>query len=153
MWIDGGMGYDNLPLVKAYIEVLRQGWLSGGNSVHILAIGSGHSDHSVSFDEATKESIVQETFGQIKAYIDAPDGGMARYMSTLEQVSNLVSIADVIPNLTFQWIDWTDMPAELDKLDNVRARKVYYEKGKEDGAKIVRDNFKLSTPVVLPALG
>lgn len=121
--------------------------MNNGNSVHILAIGSGHGDQSVTFDVATKGSIVQETFDQLRAYIDAPDGGMARQMSTMEQVHDLMTMADVIPNLTFQWINWTDMPSELDKSDNVRARKVYYEKGKVDGMKIIRDNFKLPTPV------
>jgi hypothetical protein len=64
-------------------------------------------------------------------------------MSTKEQVGNLKAIADVTSNLTFQFVDWIDMPKRLDKMDNVRARFEYYEKGLEDGKTIDCKLFKV----------
>jgi predicted acylesterase/phospholipase RssA len=143
VWLDGGMGYNNLPLMQAYIEALRQGWLNQGNSVHILAIGSGHPDDSIPFEKAKKHGIIRQTIEQIMKYVDVNDGGMTREMSTKEQINNLKAIIKVTPNLTFQWINWDNMPKKFDKIDDVKARYIYYNKGLDDGTNLDIDKFKV----------
>ena len=143
IWLDGGMGYNNLPLIKAYIEILRQGWLKDGNTAHILAVGSGSPNLSVAFEKAKKRGIISQTLDQVRKFIDLPDGGMAREMSGKEQVTNLQAMLGAIPNLTFQYIDWEGMPKKLDKMDDVKDRYVYYKKGLEDGLKIDPKLFKV----------
>jgi len=142
IWLDGGIGYNNLPLMKAYIEILRQGWLKDGNTAHIFAVGSGSPDLSVSFEKARKRGIVSQTIDQVRKFIDLPDGGLAREMSTQEQVGHLRAIVDATPNLTCQFINWESMPKKLDKMDDVKDRFVYYKKGLGDGLKIDPKLFK-----------
>jgi hypothetical protein len=143
VWMDGGMGNCNLPLMNAFIEILRQGWLDNGNSCHILAIGSGRPDQSTSFDEAKKYGIIKQTVDQIRRYLDITDGGLAREMSGKDQVGNLQAMLKAIPNMTFQYIDWAGMPKKLDKMDDVKDRYVYYKKGLEDGERIDPKLFKV----------
>lgn len=143
VWMDGGMGSCNLPLMNAFIEILRQKWLDQGNTCHILAIGSGCPDESTPFDKAKRYGIIEQTIDQFRRYLDVSDGGLAREMSGKEQVTNLQAMLSAIPNLTFQYIDWEGMPKKLDKMDDVKDRYVYYKKGLEDGKKIDPTLFKV----------
>lgn len=143
VWMDGGMGTDNLPLIEAFIEALRQGWLNPSDTVNILAVGSGRSDTGLPFEKAKKPGIIAQTIDQMKAYINIREGGMARDLSTPEQMSNITAIAEKMPNLTFQGIDWVGMPKKLDKMDDVRAREIYYKKGLQEGEAIDITKFKL----------
>jgi len=141
VWMDGGMSYNNLPLIQAYIEILRQGWLNDGGTVHILGIGMGRPNNSVTFKRASKRGILKQTIDQIRKYMDISDGGLAREMATLEQVRSLEAICHCTPNLTFQWVDHV-LPKSLDKMDNVKARHVYYRMGLNSGQDIDVSKFR-----------
>lgn len=143
IFMDGGMGNENLPLIETYIECLRQGWNNNGNTVHILAIGCGRSDETVSFCDAKKANKFVQMIDDLKTYIDPSDGGLGRQMSTKQQVKNLEEIVKYSSWLTFQWIDWFGLSKNLDKMDNVGARKEYYDKGLEHGQKIDLSLFKI----------
>ncbi len=144
IWMDGGMGYNNLPLMKAYIECMRQGWHLNGNTVHILAIGSGRKDETTPFCKAKKNTILGQTADQLHAFMDVQEGGWTRAMSTMEQVNDMKAIAACNPWLTFQFVDWVSMPKELDKMDNINARFQYYQQGLKDGEKIEIGHFKIN---------
>ncbi|MBF0554422.1 MAG: patatin-like phospholipase family protein [Nitrospirae bacterium] len=143
VWLDGGMGADNLPLTEAYIETLLQGWLGVGNTANILAIGSGRKDEYVPFDQAKKSNIFSQTLDQFKSFVNITEGGLARTLSSLEQVRSMIAITKATPNLSFQFIDWPNIPDNLDKMDDVDDRMIYYKKGLEDGENIDIIPFKV----------
>ena len=142
VWMDGGMTDDNLPLIEAYVECLRQRWLTDGNTCHILAVGTGQPDTYTPFDVAKNGNIVGQTLKEFGLFSSPADGGLARVISVNEQVKTVQAIAKATPNLTLQFVDWYGQEKKYDKMDNVDARYVYYKKGLEMGDGIVQGNFK-----------
>lgn len=142
VWMDGGMTDDNLPLIEAYVECLRQGWLKDGNTCHILAIGTGQPDTYTPFDIAKSGNILGQTLKEFGLFASPTEGGLARVISVNEQVKTVQAIAGATPNLTLQFVDWFCMDKKYDKMDNTDARYVYYKKGLEIGDTIDSKLFK-----------
>jgi hypothetical protein len=136
VYLDGGTGLCNLPLVEAYCEAVAQGWLKDGHSTHILALGTGSANYDWTYNQCTKGWRVWQLLKQIFRFISIGDGGLARLQSTMYQVNVVNYLAKYTPNLTMQWVDWYPMPKKLDQMDNWKARKIYYEKGLELGQTI-----------------
>lgn len=129
VWMDGGTGFCNLPLIEAYAEAVAQGWLSDGNTTHILALGCGSRDYRSSYKECTKGGKLRESLRQIKVFMNQKNGGLARVQSTSYQVNTMGFITKNTPSLTFQWVNWFPMPKKLDVMNNWKARWDYYNKG------------------------
>ena len=139
IWVDGGVGVFNLPLIQAYAQARKNGWLDTWHKTHILAIGGGSSDGCVNYHSYTKPSIF-DSISKLKTnlgyYFNLEKGGAARSMSTQSQVDWMTYVASTYENLTFQFTNWNDMPKELDKMGNWKARWDYYDKGMELAKKI-----------------
>lgn len=135
VWLDGGCGAENLPLWEALVEAYRRGWLPA-HKTHILAIGSGRAKYWLDYEEASKGNALQRTWRAVRYFNSYSKGSLARNQSTMVQVRNVKALAEVHPNLSFQFIDWSNMPKKLDKMDNVKARYEYRNRGKLAGEDI-----------------
>lgn len=126
VWLDGGTGGDNCPLLEATYEAV--GWLSAGHDVHILSLGCGHSDQSVPFARASM--WLGRNTREVGAYADISDGGMARQQSTRARVDVVRRVADILPALTLDRVD-TTLPGDMDIMDGVRYADAYVRIGAE----------------------
>jgi hypothetical protein len=133
VYLDGGTGLCNLPLIEAYCEAVAQGWLSEGHSTHILALGSGNANYDWSYNKCTKGWKIWKLIKQIIRSFSFVNGGLAKLQSSTYQVGVVDYIAKYTPNLTLQWINWDNMPKKLDKMDDWKSGKIYYDKGLELG--------------------
>lgn len=143
LWTDGGVGIFNLPLTKAYVQARANGWLDEGHHTHILAICSGYSRYTVGFgDYMRKRTGLFKAFKGLKFFVNPGEGGGARAMCTMEQIREMKFNAKSYTGtggqgkLTFQYVQWPDMPAKLDAMDNWKARWAYYNRGSVDARSI-----------------
>lgn len=134
VWVDGGCGNQNCPLIESYIEILRQGWIN--ERVHILSLGTGQTNESTPFNKAKFYKAVRE----ILFFMQPTEGGLARVQSIGTQVELVKSECLAHPNITFQRLDILDMPKKLNKLDGSNYRYIYKRWG-EDLAKEVNYNL------------
>lgn len=141
VWADGGTGMMNLPLIEAYAEALKRGWLNDGHKTHILALGTGRVKYELPFSKF-KRSKFGNFFRELGSYMSPTNGGLARIQSTLYQVRMLKFFAQCNSNLSFQWID-TYLDKKLDAMANWKARWDYYNIGKDLSKKINIDNLRL----------
>lgn len=142
IWLDGGCGIENLPLWQGYIEAVRRGWLSEGNTTHILSIGCGFAKFWVDYKDGTKGGALRQTIRAIRYYNSITRGSLASNQSASVQINSLKALSKFQSNLTFQHIDWPCvMPRKLDKMDNIKARKLYYETGLKQGETIDINHF------------
>lgn len=143
VWTDGGVGIFNLPLTKAYVQARANGWLDEGHHTHILAICSGYSDYTVPYkDYVRRKSGILRALKGVKFFVNPGEGGGARAMCTMEQIRELEFNTKSYTGecgrgkLTFQYIQWPDMPKDLDVMDNWKARWQYYDRGRADATAI-----------------
>jgi hypothetical protein len=124
VWIDGGCGIDNLPLEYAFIEADLQGWLS--KPVTIIALGTGYTETQRPYEEVAKEGI----FEQLKDFINLPNGGMARVMSSWAQLDRIKKLCEKHKNLKFLYYD-IKIPEAADGMDKLKYKSEYIAWGKE----------------------
>lgn len=124
VWIDGGCGIDNLPLEYAYIEAVLQGWISKPTT--IIAIGTGYANNEEPYEEVSKEGV----FNQLKDYLNLPNGGMARVMSSWSQIDRIVKLCEKHKNLKFLYYD-IKIPKDADGMDKLKYKSQYITWGKE----------------------
>lgn len=141
IWLDGGIGVENLPLWEAYIEAEKLNWFKK-NEVNILAIGCGRQKFWKSYEEGSKGNSLSQTITAVRYFNSIKNGSIARNQSTGVQVKNMQALSDSKDNFNFQFIDWCPMPKKLDKMDNVKARYLYYNKGKLIGKSIKTELLK-----------
>ena len=106
VWVDGGEGSDNLPLIDAYLEAMNQDWLKEG--VYFLAFGCGSPKPGIPYTEASKMGWV----GESKFYLN-----LARRQSAREQEYEVNALARG-RNIALDYVDFI-IPREWDELDNV----------------------------------
>jgi hypothetical protein len=126
VWLDGGTGAMNCPLLVVVNECLRQGWCDGTHRVHVLNVGTGWRPHGMPFERARRRWMknLREVFG----FLDPEDGGMARLQSAMLGVDLCMQMAAVLPWFTVQTID-TTVTEELDKMDAIEYAAQYKELG------------------------
>jgi len=125
VWLDGGTGVDNCPLLEALYEVVARGWVN--ERTHVLSLGCGFVREGMSFKRARRR--VGKTVREVVAFMDPKEGGMARQQSIDSRVSIAHRIVEVVPGLTMQRLD-VKIPAKIDKLDGREYIKRYREFGR-----------------------
>lgn len=148
-WGDGGLGVNNMPAWFAYAEARKQGWLAPGHHTHFLLLGGGYSKYWLDFEKAGLGGAIRQLFEQGLNYLNLKDGGLAKASSTVEQVNFLKFLSTTYDpagastgRMTVDYCNWENMPAELDKMDNWKASKIYYDKGMELATKINLEALK-----------
>lgn len=127
VWLDGGTGIDNCPILEGLYEALARGWLADEEGVHVLSLGCGFVREGMSFKRARRK--VGKTIRELVAFMDPEEGGMARQQSIDSRVSMAHRIADFLPQLSMQRLD-VQIPSRMDKLDGVKYIPTYREYGK-----------------------
>jgi len=133
-WGDGGIGVNNMPAWYAYAEARSLGWLNPGHHTHFLLLGGGFSQYTVSYKKGSFGGPILRTIRQVLNYLGIREGGLARASSTVEQHKFMEYIAQTYQDdskMTVDYVNWENMPVKLDKMDNWRAVRKYYEKGLE----------------------
>lgn len=125
VWLDGGTGSDNAPLVEAAYEIVDQGWLPA--RAHLLSVGTGHTDMAVSFDEASRR--FGRNLRQVKLYMSPADGGLARRQSIRTRVDLLTRLDCKLEQFSFQRLD-LEITEDLDAIDQVKRVDDYYTLGR-----------------------
>jgi hypothetical protein len=131
IWGDGGIGVCNLPLVEAYTQARLNGWLEPGHQTHILALCAGFAKYTVDFNKYKKYNWLSKLISGLKYFTNLKNGGCARASATVQQIRWLQANTKTYDNLTFQFVNWENMPKDLDAMDNWKARWTYYDKGVE----------------------
>lgn len=117
-WLDGGTGNSNCSLDEAIIELYNLGWIN--QKCHILSVGTGYHDTSISFDESRRWKNIKS----VMFFANPMEGGLARLQSTKTKVKMAKEIAKYNDNFSFQRID-TVIPKDMDGLDLVKYKKDY----------------------------
>jgi hypothetical protein len=125
VWMDGGCGGENSPIMEAFIEVCRQGWIK--ERVHILSIGCGNKDFTIPFNEAKGYKNLRA----VEYYINPADGGLSRLQSSKLQNTWMTSIDETLPNITFQRVNKYGMDKIMDKMDATEFIRSYEKIGNE----------------------
>ena len=126
VWMDGGCGDMNAPIMQAFIEVMRQGWLMEEH-VHILSLGCGQSKQGVPFDTAKCYKNIR----QMAFFANPVEGGLSRAQLSMTQEQWLTALSKYKFDLTFQRIEMYDMPKEIDHMDSAKYRDQYVKIGQE----------------------
>lgn len=124
VWLDGGSGSMNTPIITGIWEALRRGWL-GNERVHILSLGTGYTSEESTHDRLQKMRWLKE----ISLFIDPADGGLARYQSMRDNVKAATSLIGHVDGFSFQH---ADMPIQrrLNRIDGAKFINNYVHIGK-----------------------
>jgi len=125
VWMDGGCGGENSPIMESLIEVCRQGWIK--ERVHILSLGCGSSNCSIPFNKAKNYKNIR----QVKYYMNPVDGGLSRVQSSLLQATWMDTIDEALTNVTFQRVTKMGLDKKMDKMDAIEFTKEYMRIGEE----------------------
>lgn len=126
IWLDGGCGNMNSPVMQALTEALLQGWLDNDH-VHVLSLGCGQRNYSMPFDIAEKCRNIR----QIWFYGDVVEGGLARIQDLQTHSFWAQEFSKKNPKLTFQRLEKYNIPKKIDKMDGSKYRDDYIAIGKE----------------------
>lgn len=124
VWMDGGTGGDNCPLIETIIECLRQGWIQN-KKVHVLSLGCGDPNLSTPFDKAKGLNVL----GQVWFYLQPDQGGLAKEQSMRMNVSIADALASTLGTFTFNRVDPV-IDKKYDILDGAQYFYVYEEYSK-----------------------
>lgn len=123
VWLDGGVGNANNPILEAVVEVVRQEWLEH-NNVHILNIGTGFHEFDMSYKEAAKA----KTLKQLSFFMNPSNGGLARNQSVQSRAAQIEAMAQQVDNLTYQRLD-TPISERMDTMDGIKYLNEYEQIG------------------------
>jgi hypothetical protein len=126
VWLDGGTGSANCPLIEALYEVMVRGW--SYEDLHILSLGTGYASQGMSWKHATRRA--GNDIRQILAFMQPDEGGLARAQSVRTRVELLYRMSEANPSMTFQRLDAV-IPSKIDLLDGVKYIEQYREIGRE----------------------
>ena len=130
VWLDGGTGNENCPIVEAVVETVRQEWL-GNEDVHLFSLGTGWHETRIPFGKAKR----YRTIRQVLYYMQPVDGGLARNQAVKSRVEQVLAIAKVLDNFSMQRLDKI-IDEKMDRLDGVRYMDEYERIGNELGAEV-----------------
>jgi len=136
VWMDGGCGGENSPIMESLIEVCRQGWIK--ERVHILSLGCGSSDYSVPFKKAKGYKNIR----QVEYFMNPLDGGLSRAQSSILQTTWMDTIDEAMPNITFQRVTKLKLDKIMDKMDALEFTRNYIKIGEELAGKIDYTHLK-----------
>jgi hypothetical protein len=128
VWLDGGTSNNSCPLLQAYIEILRQGWVDE-TEVHIISLGCGHIDYSIPYEKAIKYNNIK----QVYYYMNPTEGGLARVVAADTQIQWLKELTKKAPNFSFQRIEYEFKGEEkkMDGMDKVQYLDEYERIGEQ----------------------
>jgi len=133
VWLDGGTGIDNCPILEALYEVIHRGWLAEEDGVHILSLGCGFIREGMPYKRASRKA--GRNVREILAFMKPTEGGMARQQSVDSRVSLSHRVAEFLPQLGMQRLD-VQISGELDKLDGVKYIGEYKKLGERLAASV-----------------
>ncbi len=131
VWMDGGCGAMNAPIMQAFIEAIRQGWLIE-EPVHILSIGCGQAAQGSSFDKAKNFKNIR----QVAAFMDPIEGGLSRTEMAKIQEEWMKAFCTYNFALSFQRVEMYDLPKKMDTIDGVKYRDYYMSIGETLAKKV-----------------
>lgn len=123
VWLDGGCGNANCPLLESFIDIVRLGYIK--EEVSILSVGTGYISNKKSFKEAIKNGVI----GDFLSYSDPLNGGLARNQSTRVSIEMIKTLCGCFPNITFQRIN-EKIDKKIYGMDKTKYKKEYEEIGK-----------------------
>lgn len=130
VWVDGGTGEENCPVLEALIESLRQGWL-GACRMHLLSLGTGSASCSTPFAKAKNYGALRQAL----FFLDLNDGGLARQQSTQNAVDISFQLGNLLSGYTMQRLDAV-ISKKIDKLDGIAHINSYITLGQTLAAEV-----------------
>lgn len=130
VWLDGGTGSQNTPIVAGIWEAMRQGWL-GRERVHVLSVGTGFSPEVTKWDKLRRMRWLRE----ISMYMDPADGGMARYQSRNDNIKAANDLLGRVDGFTFQHVD-VKLSRRENRIDGVKYMDLYESYGRVMGSQV-----------------
>lgn len=131
VWLDGGTGALNCPLLLVLRQCVANGWLFGGDRVHVVNVGCGFRSYGKPFRQARRRWF--KNLRELLCFADPDDGGLARKQSTWLQIQLCQTLAEMFPaQFSFENLD-VQLTPEQDKLDNTRDTEEFVRMGREMG--------------------
>jgi len=125
VWLDGGTGIDNCPVLEPLWEIVDRGWHNEG-PVYILSLGCGSHNPSQTFEHASRRW--GKNLREAGMYTSMADGGLARLQSRRSRVEFVEKICGEFPNVYFNRCD-VEIPEKMDIMDGVKYLDRYAEYG------------------------
>lgn len=140
VWLDGGTGIDNCPVLEALYEVINQEWHRDGKTAHILSLGAGEYIEMPNFDKAKRK--FGRNMREIGLFLNTKFGGLARVQSVTSRIELAMRVAEELNTLTFQRLE-VEVSKKEDCLDGVKYIDSYKEYGKKMSPHLKYDLFKI----------
>jgi hypothetical protein len=125
VWLDGGTGIDNCPVLEPVYEAMARDWLKEGQT-YLLSLGTGRHDPSLGYDKA--KQLFGKNLREVGLYTSMADGGLARLQSRRSRVEFVEKLSEEIENLWFKRID-AKIPEEMDCMDGIKYLGSYLDFG------------------------
>lgn len=124
VFIDGGCGSANLPILEAKLQSEVFGWYHNGESVEIHAIGSLFSQDDSSYHNVANNGVVS----QFLSFLNPTNGGLARLQSREDQLRVMKYVCSKFPNIKFRYWDSIADRKKL-RIDGVKHIEYYKSLG------------------------
>lgn len=122
VWLDGGVGMNNNPILVTLTECFRQNWINSEHTVNIISIGTGFAPENIKPYSVKNWTFVDE----LLYYANIFNGGRARTQLSFEIESYIKAMR--IPNLNLYSIN-APMDKKYNILDGVKYMNYYNEFG------------------------
>ena len=123
LWVDGGLGETNCPIMFAYVEALRQQWTKT-DVVEFTIIGTGYTSDIFDYEKYKHTGNVK----QILKYMSPGSGGFARIQTLPMKIEKMKQISNHTPNIEFKYYD-VEIQKQHDTMDEFKYRKEYIKYG------------------------
>ena len=117
---DGGVGYNNFPIMPAFIEAAKRKFL-GKEECHFYAFGTGieKNKREEKYAKLSKQGWFG-WFGDIRAFLNVRSGGFARKSSLHEQINAGFNIAKNVEGVSFTYFDaYVNKDYQLDDVKGI----------------------------------
>jgi len=123
LWVDGGIGETNCPIMFAYVEAIRQQWIKT-EEVEFTVIGTGYTSKILKYEDRKKTGTIK----QILKYLSPSSGGFARIQTTPMKIEKMKQISTYDKNVSFKYYD-VEIQDRHDTMDEVKYRNDYINYG------------------------
>ncbi|MCK9440284.1 MAG: patatin-like phospholipase family protein [Methanothrix sp.] len=123
VWLDGGTGNANCPLLEAIIDITKLGWLE--DNINILSLGTGYTTNNKSYKDAIKFG----SLGDLLCYMYPLEGGLARNQTVSTNLILLNTFSKYYPKFVFNRVDG-ELDREIYGTDKIKYIDKYQEIGK-----------------------